>query len=111
MNRNLLMSCEMRRRAVVGGRAVDKAGLPFTDASVLVLTGGKPPRRFNGQMRRDGSFFFLDVPAGAYTLSCCNASGHVLQTKKVVVPQASADAPLPLVSVDLKIVDQVAPIQ
>lgn len=111
MTWNMIVSWELRRRAVVGGRALDRAGRPYTDASALALNGLRPPRRFACHMRRDGSFFFLDVPPGRYTLDRCDAAGSVVQTKKVVVAPFAPSDPVPVVSVDLEIVDPVAPIR
>lgn len=96
---------EVRRRAVVSGRVVDGAGRPYARACTLALVRLKPERRFAGQMRAGGCFFFLDVPPGRYTLDRCDAAGAVVQTKKLVVPAYTADTRMPVMNVDVEIVD------
>lgn len=99
-----IASWEVRRRAVVGGRAL-VAGRPYTDADRLALNAVPPGRRFACHGRSDGSFFFLDVPPGRYSLDRSDVSGKVVQTKKIVVKPYAADTRMPVVQVDLEIKD------
>jgi hypothetical protein len=104
MTRTPVARVVLRRRAVVAGRAVDAAGTPCIGASTLVLreATGDAPRERACHMRRDGSFFFLDVPPGRHALNRIDAAGAIEHSIKVVVPNAGPDARLPLVSVELE---------
>lgn len=95
----------VRRRAVVGGRAVDRGGVPWTAGERLALAADPPGRRFACHMRGDGSFFFLNVPAGRCALERSDDAGKVVQTKKVVVAPYASDSRMPVVQIDLEVVD------
>lgn len=120
---------EVRRRAVVGGRALDAEGRPLADASSLKLCRvaddaapaaapkrkGKsakpapdvqaaPVRCYPAHLKRDGSFFFLDVPSGRYVLRQIDAAGAVVKTQDVVLAPFDLQAALPIVGVEFEVV-------
>jgi hypothetical protein len=90
---------ELRRRAVVAGRARDADGRPLDDPTALMLRAAPPDaapdawrRAFACHLRADGTFFFLDVPEGRYLLTQTDARGRMLRSREVRV---SAPAPAP----------------
>jgi len=92
----------VRRRAVVAGRAVDASGKPVDAARLSLRDALDPTARVHAcHVRRDGGFFFLDVPPGRYALNRADAAGAVEHSTEVVVPQADREARPPLVSVVL----------
>ena len=124
---------ELRRRAVVCGRAFDKTGNPFTDAANLWLCRvpdetapvaskrrrkteqaasdlpdphASRVRRHACHMRRDGSFFFLDVEPGRYVLNRFDEAGAIVQTKAILLPPFDRQAKVPIVSIEFEIVER-----
>ena len=121
----------LRRRAIVSGRAIGAEGTPFDDGTSLslrfmpgddagispkrrrqgknsteqpALRADKHVRRFACHMRRDGWFFFLDVPPGKYTLDRHGPDGEVAQSRDVLVPPYKPDAKSPIVTVAFELV-------
>jgi hypothetical protein len=92
----------IRRRAVVAGRLPPAADYQTTDAHRLVLNTVPPQRRFECHLRRDGRFFFLDVPAGSYTLGWSDDAGKVSESQTVVVAPYTSDTRMPMVQIDLE---------
>lgn len=102
----VIASWELRRRAVVGGRTVDGAGRPLRDPSRLALNAVPAGRRYACHLRRDGCFFFLDVPPGAYSLDRSNHDDKVVQSRQVVVAPYVDDTRMPVVWIDLGPMDE-----
>lgn len=92
----------IRRRAVVAGRLPPAAEQLLVDPDRLALNTMPPQRRFGCHLRRDGRFFFLDVPVGNYTLDWSDDSGKVLESKEVVVTPYATDTRMPVVQIDLE---------
>lgn len=109
----------VHRRAVVAGRAFDAQGRLFLDGASLslaavdpALPGASPApwaRRFDCHMRADGSFFFLDVPAGRYRLDRRDAGGEVVQSGDVTVPPVDPSEKVPVARIEFEIVGHVRP--
>ena len=93
----------IRRRAVVAGRVPLSAVPTVAGSHRLALSSVPEARRFEGRLRRDGRFFFLDIPPGQYTFDWRDASGKVLETTKVSVAPYAADARMPVVQIDLDV--------
>ena len=119
---------EVRHRAVVCGRAFDAEGRPFVDAASLSLCAvdeaaasasgtkrmaGKMTapwtRRFACHIRPDGSFYFLDVPAGHYMLNRFDNAGAVVQSRDVLLPLVDPSEKVPVARVEFEIVGHAAP--
>ena len=126
----------LRRRAVLAGRAFDAQGRPFVDGERLSLcaadevaparspakraaSGSGTPkphgapaswkRHFRCHMRRDGCFFFLDVPAGRYVLQQVDPSGAIVQSREVSIPKADPSERVPVARVEFEIVGHADP--
>lgn len=102
MTRASLGPWTIRRRAVVAGRLPPAAMRSLLESHQLALSSVPEARRLEGRLRRDGRFFFLDVPPGQYTFDWRDASGKVLETTKVTVAPYAADARMPVVQIDLE---------
>lgn len=57
--------------------------------------------RYYAQVRSDGLYFFLDLPAGNYVLSGKDECGRPIETKPVSIPPVSGPGMLPVLGVDL----------
>jgi hypothetical protein len=95
----------VRHQVAIGGVAVDARGLPVPDARVLIASAPKQfERRIRGNSelsenrlrramasigsattRRDGSFYFLDLPAGKYDLECTDGKSGTKGERSVSV--------------------------
>ena len=132
MNSSPAGRVQLRRRAVLAGRAFDAQGRPFVDGERLSLCAAdegaaarstakrastaKPhaapapwKRHFRCHMRRDGCFFFLDVPAGRYVLQQVDPSGAVVQSREVSIPKADPSERVPVARVEFEIVGHADP--
>lgn len=104
MTRARLEPCTIRRRAVVAGR-LPLAAMPSFDARQLALNSVGGERQFPCRLRPDGRFFFLDVPAGRYTLDRADSAGNVVAKTELAVAPVAADARMPMVQIDLEAAD------
>lgn len=103
MTRSAPGSSSIRRRAVVAGRLLPAAEQALAGPDRLALSSVPPQRRFKCHLRPGGRFFFLDVPAGNYTLDLFDDAGAVLESKKVAVTTYARDTRMPVVQIDLEI--------
>ena len=58
-------------------------------------------RRYSTQIRSDGFYFFLDLPAGEYVLDGEDEQGDAIEAQRISIPAASSAGPAPVVSADL----------
>ena len=103
MSWRTLDSWQLRRRAVVGGRMVDAAGERVAGCARVVLNPKTQGASRECHARRDGSFFFLDVPSGKYSLEGFDGSGKAIKARDIVVKPYGTDARMPVVQVDLEV--------
>jgi hypothetical protein len=109
MTRPVRARVELRRRAVVAGRARDAQGRPFGDAAALTLRAAPPDaaldawrRPFACHLRPDGGFFFLDVPEGRHLLEQTDIDGAVVRSRELWVPASAPARRWPLTSIDFE---------
>ncbi|MDM0047907.1 hypothetical protein [Variovorax sp. J22R115] len=128
----------VRRRVSVAGRVARRDGSPVSsgvvqlrhEASVQAQTG-VPERAgsrgsaradaaatatttaqasaFETQIRRDGLYFYLDVPAGRYVLGGHDQGGGLIESRAITVPVADRARMPPLLDVDLVVEDAEGP--
>jgi hypothetical protein len=103
MSWRTLVSWQLRRRAVVGGRMVDAAGERVAGCARVVLNPKTQRAPIECHARRDGSFFFLDVPSGKYSLEGFDDSGKAIRQRDIVVKPYETDTRMPVVQVDLEV--------
>lgn len=113
---------EVRHQVAIGGSVVDAAGARLSDVPVTITSG---PKQFEARLtgaartagaeweelserldrtasRSDGVFFFLDLPAGNYTLKVTDARSKAHDEKRASV-KWRADGRVNMATVELKL--------
>lgn len=112
----------VRRRVSVAGRVARADGAPVASGIVRLRheDAAKPQagsRRAPAKsivdtvvhetaIRRDGSYFYLDLPAGRYVAGGHDERGRSIEAKAIDVPVADRARLPPLLDVELKIEEQ-----
>jgi hypothetical protein len=82
---------------------VDADGRRVAGCARLVLSRKPQGAVLAGHARRDGSYFFLDVPSGKYTLEGSDAFDQPIKAREIVVKPYETDTRMPVVRVDLEV--------
>lgn len=101
----------VRHRVSLAGRVTLKGGANATGGVVTLdavpqVGGREGPRRPGArrretQIRRDGLYYFLDLPAGRYALGGQDERGHVIEAELVTISATEGSAKATPLSQDL----------
>jgi hypothetical protein len=104
---------QLRHEAAVqphagGPQRVGSRGNGRADAAATATTPAQASA-FEAQIRRDGLYFYLDVPAGRYVLAGHDQRGGRIESRAITVPVPDRTRMPPLLDVDLVVEDAEGP--
>jgi hypothetical protein len=98
-----------RRRVTIGGRVLDDGDKPVTGAAVTVTARpAEAPSEGGGHTwvgylaKADGIYYFLDLPAGTYTVRAVHGRSGAVGEETVSVPR-SEDGRVRMAVADVKL--------
>lgn len=101
----------VHHRVSLAGRVTLTSGANATGGVVTLdavpQVGGREDSRRSGarrrqtRIRRDGLYYFLDLPAGSYALGGQDERGHVIEAQLVTIAATEGSAKAPPLSQDL----------
>lgn len=90
----------LRHQVAIGGTITDASLTPLAGATVRVLSKPANSVQATFDSRRDGTYFFLDLPDGAYTVSVNLGASHAEADATV---QRDSQQSIKMVRLDLEL--------